>query len=516
MKYKATTFLIILVSIYASFGWQSAQAANPPVLITEVQTGFIDANGVESPKQEFIELANVSSAAVNMTGWKLEYLSSANDGTGSVTQTIDTISGQISINGHGIWEHEGYYPIPPDSIFGVGDTSSSGFLAKSGGHVRLMNGTTMVDCVSWGSAVTIAGCDKVSAAAPAGYTLQRRLTNSTYDKSAGVANLTPATPQGNNIYSTSVTAPVITPPADPVQPTPVPDCDGLQLSEILANPAGDDAQGEFIELYNPLDHLETLYGCSLQLANGKQYAFTAADSIASKEYKAFPYSATNLQLSNSGTSVTLVMANSQITTTYPEVSDDQAWALLNGGWYLTTQPTPNTANVIYQPAKVTTTTIADTVTAELQPCPVGKYRNPDTGRCRNVVVVAPIVTCTVGQERNPLTGRCRKIAVAATPTSCQPDQTRNPDTGRCRKTDAQTTQKPCDAGQERNPDTGRCRKQTTNTGGKVLGDSITKPQTYHYLLVGTILTGVLGYAVYEYRKDFVNKFSFLKNWRSKP
>lgn len=504
MTKKLTILITISVTIMNVIGWRPALAASPPVLITEVQTGFIDASGVESPRQELIELTNVSTNAVNLTGWKIEYLSASNDGSTAPTLIIDTLNGQISANGHGIWEHDGYFPVAPDSIFGSGDTSSTGLLAKSGGHVRLMNGTTMVDCVSWGSAVTITGCDKVSAVAPAGYTLQRRLTNGTYDKSIGVANLTPATPQGGNIYSLSATPPVAPLPTQP-QTTPAPDCDNVQLSEILANPSGDDAQGEFIELYNPTDHNQTLYGCSLLLSNGKQYAFTSLDVMNAHEYKAFPYSATGLQLSNSGATVTLVTVVQQTATTYPAAADEQAWALIQGVWYSTNQPTPNGPNSLAVVADSAATTTAPNLLSQLEPCSAGKYRNPDTGRCRNIVETASSsAACPAGQERNVVTGRCRKIVATTTQVPCAADQKRNPDTGRCRKIEAGTAaQKPCEAGQKRNSDTGRCRKTVANSGGKVLGATTSKKKG-HLILVGLVLLGVLFYAVYEYRHEARN------------
>lgn len=53
--------------------------------------------------------------------------------------------------------------------------------------------------------------------------------------------------------------------------------------------------------------------------------------------------------------------------------------------------------------------------AEKKPCPPGKERNPDTGRCRKIKTAkAPKGSkqkkpCPPGKERNPETGRCRKI-----------------------------------------------------------------------------------------------------------
>jgi hypothetical protein len=489
---KALTFITVTILAASIVGSQPVLADTPSVLITEVQTGFIDSTGTEYPKQEFIEISNTSATKVNLDNWTLEYLSSASTGSGAPTSTLATLNGQIKPYGHVLINHSGYSPAPADLNFGTNDTSTSGLLAKTGGHVRLMNGTSMVDCVAWGSATNIAGCDKVSAVAAAGYSLQRVLAGITYDKSRGVTNLTPPNPQGGDLEA----------PYTPVGP--VPTCDGVILSEILANPIGDDALGEFIEIYNPTDHNESLYGCSLQLSPTKQFAFTSADTILSHEYKAFPYSATGLQLSNTGSTVTLITMSQQSSVTYPSVGDDQSWSLIDGNWSMVSRPTPNSANLADLPVVATANAAAVDLIAELQPCPAGKYRNSNTGRCRNIATNAVLATCTVGQERNPITGRCRKVTKIV-PTPCQSDQERNPATGRCKKVVTASTQKACEPGQERNAQTNRCRKASPSSSSKVLGATFSPAKAYHYWLVGVVIALILGYATYEYRHDIANR-----------
>jgi hypothetical protein len=67
-------------------------------------------------------------------------------------------------------------------------------------------------------------------------------------------------------------------------------------------------------------------------------------------------------------------------------------------------------------------------------CEPGKYRNPETGRCRSVETADVLTPCKEGQYRSPETNRCRSVASAAsTPAPCQPNQERNPETNRCRK-----------------------------------------------------------------------------------
>lgn len=489
---KLTLFIFLIALTSATIKPFLVHATASPVLITEVQTGFTHPDGTEYPRFEYIEIANISGEAVEMAGWKLEYLSAANDGSTSGL-VIATINNQIAPGGHGIWVHDGYFPGAFDYSFGADDTSTSGYLAKSGGHVRLMNGTIMVDCVAWGSAVVINGCDKVNSLAAPGYTIQRKPTNGMYEKLTGVTNLI-VTPQDGGLSDL---------PQLPEEPQ-IKKCETVELSEILANPKGDDAPNEFIELYNPSDQAQSLYGCTLKLGSGKQYDFPADATMGAHEYRAFKYELTNLQLSNSGTSVILITTYGETHVSYPAVGDDEAWANINTIWQSTMQPTPNAPNVL----EAHNETSAEILLASLEPCPIGKFRNPETGRCKNIVEVATTVTCSADQEKNPETGRCRKKTVATTTASCPAGQEKNLVTNRCRKIEVASSAKPCEVGQERNPDTGRCRKVVTKSAGKVLGETVSK-KTYHYLVVAVFLLIILVYAVYEYRYDllnFVNKF----------
>jgi hypothetical protein len=134
-------------------------------------------------------------------------------------------------------------------------------------------------------------------------------------------------------------------------------------------------------------------------------------------------------------------------------SDEQGYAYTldeRGEWQWTTTPWPTGQNIITAPV---------VVAAE---CPAGKYRNPETGRCRTIEeAVNALTECEEGYERNPTTNRCRKIAVTtvATLTPCKEGQERNPATNRCRSIASAVAELlPCDEGYERNPATNRCRK----------------------------------------------------------
>ena len=100
-----------------------------------------------------------------------------------------------------------------------------------------------------------------------------------------------------------------------------------------------------------------------------------------------------------------------------------AYARTGKGWVWTTTPQPDRANLITLPV------------VSVIECPAGKYRNPDTGRCRTVEeAVNELATCPEGQARSTETNRCRSLATLAkaTLTACGEGQERNPLTGRCR------------------------------------------------------------------------------------
>ena len=183
-----------------------------------------------------------------------------------------------------------------------------------------------------------------------------------------------------------------------------------------------------------------------------------------------------------------------------------AWAVDDSNvWQWTPTPSPDAANVIPAPGSggvVDATSLA--------PCPVGKYRSPDTNRCRTVEeAINDLATCDEGSERNPITNRCRKTATLASATiaPCDVGYERNPETNRCRKiTGDTTTQKPCDPGQERNPDTNRCRKVTTATSAATTisppkKQSLFNTNTVILAAVGTI---AVGYGAYEWRSEITS------------
>lgn len=125
------------------------------------------------------------------------------------------------------------------------------------------------------------------------------------------------------------------------------------INELLANPGSPatDANDEFIELYNPNDKPFELTNFSLQvgLNTPRKYKFKAGTMLQPKSFTAFYSDQTNLALSNSGSKAELVDPFDNVISKsdpYGSVKDDQAWALANNEWLLTSTPTPGEANII--------------------------------------------------------------------------------------------------------------------------------------------------------------------------
>ena len=190
---------------------------------------------------------------------------------------------------------------------------------------------------------------------------------------------------------------------------------------------------------------------------------------------------------------------------YPAALDpDHTWAILNDVWLDTDRSTPGSANLSPTPEPAI---IEDQ--EELAACPAGKYRNPETNRCRNIQeTAATLIPCSQGQVRNPETNRCRSIgAVVAGLVPCREGQERNPETNRCRNVLAANTVTPCQAGYERNPETNRCRKiqavvAPSPSVGSASGSNAERKLDKFFIVIAS--TAVLGYGLYEYRRDAGN------------
>lgn len=412
------------------FGTTQAFATNeftPKIIITEIKIG-----GGSEPK-EFVELYNITDSPVVIEDWIIEH-PRASDGvadcgvypwltTADEPKTVrSTILTSADINNPLTIEPRGMITI--QVVLNDNQSSSLRLLEITQDATPLQH-----DLVGWGES---APCFEGFATPliPQNFSIKRQFDfdGRPVDTDDNLADFSDE-PQDPN--------PQDTPPVDEVEEdessaTIESVCEGIIVSEILPNPAGLDTNSEFIEIYNNTDQTLLLRDCVLQVAT-KKFILDGIE-LGSGEYRALYDSQTGLTLSNAaGGEVFIITSQDEIdAVTYPGgLKDNVAWALVDGKWYETYQPTPDIMNLLQLPVKEVSQTDDD---SELQPCRADQYRNPATNRCRLITSATSIlVPCAANQYRNPETNRCRLISsTISTPKPCGPNQERNPATNRCR------------------------------------------------------------------------------------
>jgi hypothetical protein len=499
--------LALALNIFLSVAPHALAATVPPppprLMINEVQTGGMTTQHTEDGRMEFIELYNPSVSTLDITNWQVEYLSAAHVGSTAPTRVLAHLSGTLSRQGLLLLSFPDYLP-QATGYFEGAIPGSSGFLAKSGGHIRIVdNAGQTVDLLTWGTGVAIDDWARVPEI-PAGQSINRVMPHDV----AYVTGREYWPPTSTLTPQTGTYSPLFPPPISDPQPPVI--CSGIVLSEIMPNAQGSDAGHEFIEIYNPTTAAIRLAGCTLRLGTEGPVFEMPDELLDAGAYRAFFDSETNIVLPNSTAQpLILTTAAGQETILYPnDMKEDTSWAQVADVWQVTTAVTPavvNEAAPLPPPVQHGTEVRAST------PCPPGKERNTETNRCRATESVsAPTTACKAGQERNPATNRCRNVVQLASngPAPCKAGQERNTETNRCRAVLAAETSKTCAAGQERNPATNRCRKVVPPTksiasvhdvsaGGPAAND-------YKWWLGGMLLLGIAGYAIYEWRHDVVN------------
>ena len=482
--------------------------ANPEarVLIVGVKIGGI----VAGEPTEYINVYNDSNVDVDLSNWRVEYAkpnAKIND-----CNAID-------------W-------IKQDSSSSVKSYTLNGVIAShqtvqvevsmndnSGGSVRLVQDNKIWDLVGWGSMPSSGVCKEEDfAPIPANTkSIQRAVDDSGYfidtdnnyadfSHSTTDVNIDTNSPNNTDTISTNDSCRIDDCAGVGQQASNL--CTDLAISEILPNPSGTDSGNEYIELYNSSSSTINLSLCSIKIGNSTK----KLTGLAPPGY----WVHRGLVLPNAdGGMVELITSTNEDVVSYPAgLHDNEAWALIDGKWQVTSQPTPGTANILIVPTEVATATTTNTTT--LESCGAGKYRNPETNRCKSVGDSQALKPCEPGQVRNPDTNRCRSTAIMlANLKPCDVGQTRNPSTNRCKKVSATTTLAVCKEGQVRNPDTNRCRKvagSTTNASATNTPSSESNQQKnkLNYGVFAGIAVLVLGYGVYEYREDIVQKLSLLR------
>lgn len=523
----AGLFLSLLILSFTIYNPVNAQASSG-LVITEVMTA-----SNSSASSEFVEIYNQTDSPLVLSGWKIQYQASSSDPSSGVWTTKASLDGQIKARG---------FAIISTNIFDsensiVGDFQISAGLSGTAGRIRLFNGSSTVDSITWGVATSLEG--SAATAPPAGHSLKRTVdldalfvdnnNNSTdflvsdqpFAQGGGIedvpsqpVDLCPATPEFDlaipDGYILDANGNCV------LAPQPSVCSNSVVLSEFLTDPVGLESDGgEFIELFNPSVSPAPLKNCELRSSKSSQplTEFSDSDIVPAGGY--FVISLAD-KLTNSSGMVTFAKSESEDVVNYSDVKEGQTMAIFDEGWEITNQPTPMAANLKYIDAGIGSGEEPQTVST-LSECPEGKYRNPDTNRCKNIESTDVVLSsCDQGQVRNPETNRCKKLAsTSGSQTPCGPGQERNPETNRCRKISSATSSlKLCELGYERNPDTNRCRKVVDAKGLSQFAaeEGSTNPIKLSNIAIGSFMTAALAYGAFEYRSEAATAY---KNLRSK-
>lgn len=351
----------------------SLATENPPngLIFSEIQTG-----SSSSASQEFVELHNPTSDAIDLSNKKIQYFS-------ATTTVFETPSRSVLM--HGVLAPGEYYLIASNGyLTEQADDHFSAGLSQAGGHLRIVDlENNIFDLVGWGTASSPEG--EAAPAPEAGESLQRQtdadgfLVDTNINSQDFATNSVP-TPQ-------STQSATVEPEQEPLNQTaPEPGAESsesessattnpnllpLQITELLPNPAppATDADDEYIELYNPNPEPVDLNGYKLQAGLTYSYNFVFTDqTLPPNSYGVFYVSETGLLLANSGGRARLLSPSSQVlseTSQYEDAASGEAWVLYGGTWQWTTTPTPAEPNNLALPAIVTKT--ASTKTKGLKP-----------------------------------------------------------------------------------------------------------------------------------------------------
>ncbi len=553
---------------------QAPLKAASPIMIAQVQAG--SSNGAS---QEFASLYNSGSVAVDITYWCLLYNSSLSKPGCIIPPDTQTT----------LWLKPGGFTMFASADFvtantGFNPTAAPAFipgLSDTNGQLTLLDASkTIVDQMTWTKKPIVGNIyQRGSIVVPGGEPVTNIETNGW-----GQAPLT--LPPNNGLEE--VITPIYVCPnlgSDLISIPPGfevdengscfvdegPNISGIQITvpsgfhkdmqdeckvnvapititEVLPNASGVDTGKEFVELYNAGDEVVSLQNYKLFVGPNYEnsYIFPSGTSISAHSYMIFSDTELGFVLPNTSTKLKLETTDGQVVSEVPPYvnpPDDMSWSLINNTWQFTNRSSPGNNNLAsYEP-------VPGRGEGEVfEDCPIGKYRNPETNRCRNFEDGANSLTpCAADQVRNPDTNRCRSILTSGnTLASCSPGQTRNPETNRCRGSAATSsaTLTPCGSGQERNPETNRCRKigsssssslkscpagqernATTNRCRKKANSELEKtvkdieaPQEGSqtgWLLAAGAITGFGGYGVWEWRSEIAIFFRKMRSLLAK-
>ena len=562
--FRSICLSIILALPYVGLYSSQADAVSDDIVIAQVQTGGALSG---SASAEIVLLYNNSLVDSDITNWCVEYSSAADNKSFEHCFTPPDSTTELWVSAYTYVSIATQSFLDTNPLF-IADFVFSGGMAAGSGHLRLFDADGIEqDKIGWGDAVSPEGSAAV--AHVSGDSMSRDVDQQivdTDDNYTDFLSLPLMTDVMSGVYEKEIIIDLcvniddlqielpdeylsdtegncykdfclnieglqIIVPDGYEKLTELSECTSIPLenailfiTELLPNAPSVDTGQEFIELYNPNTTDISLKGYVIEVGPSftKRFVFDSG-VIASGAYKVFSDSETSLVLPNTnGVSLRLIAPDSTIvseSTVYPQAEDDVSWALIEDVWIWTNQITPGAAN---KPFLLPAVEEVLGVTTVLAPCPDGKYRSPDTNRCRNIEsAVSLLQPCDEDEYRSTETNRCRKASTTSSSSSltpCRSDQERNPATNRCRLIAASSSAlQPCEEGKERNPETNRCRNVSSVLN--LPGDDLplvsdvavaSTSGSVNWGVITIVLFMTLGYMLYEWRVEFTRKFHYVR------
>lgn len=291
----------------------------------------------DESSDEFIELYNKSSEAVDLTDWLLS----------DATSKTYTLSGSISAKHY--------------LAFYRSDTNLA--LNNSGDTVELYHPDgVLTDSIEYTDSVpddvsyALADNDKWSWTTTPTPFRANSITSDTSDTNNGDSdndenNDDSSTEQNTNDDSDQTDSPTYQL------------SEYIQLSELLPDPSGSDSTDEWIELSNASSTTVDLYGWAVT-ASDDSYMIKESTEIAGNGYVILPITQTSLSLNNSGETVTLVDPAGELmdSVTFTDAPTGESYSRSGSDWQWTTTITAGEANVITNPETEDTDTTTNTNT----------------------------------------------------------------------------------------------------------------------------------------------------------
>ncbi|MDZ7744445.1 MAG: lamin tail domain-containing protein [Candidatus Saccharibacteria bacterium] len=561
---KRWVWALVLGFVLPLFWAAGAVAEDSPatetlILISEFQNrGTVDDGedaGSVVGTHEFIELYNPHNETVSLDGWELEFANEKGTTTRSIVLFEDDsdadVGYEIQPDGFFVVSYESYLP---EANFLLDSRTASGYLNYHDGTIRLFdNDGELVDMVGYGD-------PEHYLTSPAGAPQPDQSLIRCFGQDGLIVDT------GNNALDFTINeipmpgagleCPLPEPDPEPddeeepeeqsgEKPEDEPDddlsqkvdkeldtdqetapeddiniCEGVVISEIGAN-----LDEQFIELHNLTNQEAELDGCQLQTnRNDNTYVF-ADEVVEPHDYLTIQIANTELTLTKTTTGTVYVLSSDGQEEVdaqkYSDLRPETSWAWFgDDDWRQTYELTLGQENKYqeYADCKEGKERNPDTgrcrnivsSTSELKPCDSDQERNPETNRCRKIDSGSSLVPCRPGQERNPETNRCRSVTSSTRQlVPCKPHQERNPETNRCRNINQTSGLKPCSPGQERNPETNRCRNVAaamTELPEMNVRDvtTVARPTPLSWWFAGFMVALAAGYGVWEWRYDIAN------------